>query len=532
MILPFVRDLFADVEHIPAFSRAATHLKSATGRVRVSGLTPTAKAMLAGMLQKAAARPLILIVANNRAAEAILPVIQGFAEITGDLAPDTIVHLPAYDVLPFENLSPHAEIQEDRARALWRITTGEARLVVTPINAALMRLQPAEFYFDLAQVFRRGETVDTEKLTAHLNTVGYTKTDVVEMPGEYALRGGILDVYPANSDRPLRVELFGDEVESIRKFDPGTQRSASAVDEVILLPLTETPVREELLTEIHARLSGARIEGEADAVRNALAETGVSVFPGWEFYANAGAQNNLFDLLPNAVVFMDEPSAIEAEQEHWWERVEQRHEQSLVGKLATPEDIYLPPEQWNALLSQIPGGSLEHLNVLRIARAEEDLGLIDPQLPDKFLIEVSAHSTSRFHGSVPAMVEEVKKLTGQGQRVIFAAPNTGEMERLADIFTEYQVPFRMGSRTPVAGSETYLDETAYFSGDLTTTTFVRATVPEGVALPESRLVIFGARDLFDDSEIEAAQPLRRKSKTAAFMSDFRDLAVGDFVVHI
>ena len=170
--------------------------------------------------------------------------------------------------------------------------------------------------------------------------------------------------------------------------------------------------------------------------------------------------------------------------------------------------------------------------MLRIARAEEDLGLIDPQLPDKFLIEVSAHSTSRFHGSVPAMVEEVKKLTGQGQRVIFAAPNTGEMERLADIFTEYQVPFRMGSRTPVAGSETYLDETAYFSGDLTTTTFVRATVPEGVALPESRLVIFGARDLFDDSEIEAAQPLRRKSKTAAFMSDFRDLAVGDFVVHI
>ena len=144
MILPFVRDLFADVERIPAFSRVATHLKAAMGRIRVSGLTPTAKALLASMLQKAAARPLILIVQNNRAAEAILPVIQGLAEITGDLAPDSIVHLPAYDVLPFENLSPHAEIQEDRARALWRITTGEARLVVTPINAALMRLQPAE----------------------------------------------------------------------------------------------------------------------------------------------------------------------------------------------------------------------------------------------------------------------------------------------------------------------------------------------------------------------------------------------------
>ncbi len=115
---------------------------------------------------------------------------------------------------------------------------------------------------------------------------------------------------------------------------------------------------------------------------------------------------------------------------------------------------------------------------------------------------------------------------------MFAAPNTGEMERLADIFTEYQVPFRLGTRTPVPGSETYLDETAYFSGDLLTTTIVRATVPEGVALSDARLVIFGARDLFDDSEIEPQQPLRRKSKTAAFMSDFRDLAMGDFVVHV
>jgi transcription-repair coupling factor (superfamily II helicase) len=100
------------------------------------------------------------------------------------------------------------------------------------------------------------------------------------------------------------------------------------------------------------------------------------------------------------------------------------------------------------------------------------------------------------------------------------------------MFTEYQVPFRLGTRTPAPGSETYLDETAYFSGDLTTTTIVRAPLPDGVALPESRLVIFGARDLFDDSEVVVNSPLRQKSKTAAFMSDFRDLAVGDYVVHV
>jgi transcription-repair coupling factor (superfamily II helicase) len=539
VILPFVREVLADVEKSPGFQQAALYLKQRrgeskppAGRIRLSGLVSSAKSLLIPYLQRAASVPLILIVADNRAAEAICPVIQSFCELTGACSPQSVVKFPAYDVLPFENMSPHPDIQEERATALWKIATNAASIVIAPLNAASMRLHSAEHYSGLARVIHRTDMLELEELVQHLNTIGYSAVDVVEMPGQYAVRGGLLDAYPPEADRPLRIELFGDEVESIRKFDPGTQRSASPVDEVVLLPLSETPVREELLTEIHARLSGARLEGEGDAVRHALADTGVSVFPGWEFYANAGAEGTLFDLLPNAVVFMDEPTSIEAEQEHWWEKVVQRHEQSLVGKLATPEDIYLPPDEWNALVARLPGGSLEHLNVLRIARAEEELGLMDPQVPDQSLIEFPAHSTSRFHGSVPAMVEEVKKLTAQAQRVMFAAPNTGEMERLADIFTEYQVPFRLGTRTPVPGSETYLDETAYFSGDLLTTTIVRATVPEGVALSDARLVIFGARDLFDDSEIEPQQPLRRKSKTAAFMSDFRDLAMGDFVVHV
>ncbi|MGH9571302.1 MAG: CarD family transcriptional regulator, partial [Candidatus Angelobacter sp.] len=425
------------------------------------------------------------------------------------------------------------EIQEERATALWKIVSGAASIVIAPMEATAMRLRPAEHYASLARTIRRTDTVDVDELVQHLNTVGYVAMDVVEMPGQYAVRGGLIDAYPPEADRPFRIELFGDEVESIRKFDPGTQRSAAPVDEVVLLPLTESPVREEVLTEVHARLSGERVQGSTEAVREALAETGVTVFPGWEYYANAGAPNTIFDLLPNAVVFTDEPSAIEAEQDRWWERVVTRHEQSLVGKLATPQDIFLPPEEWNRRIANLAGGSLEQLGLLRIARAEADLALTDqPDLHQSELIEFSSQPATRFHGSVPAMVEEVRKLTAGGERVIFAAPNTGEMERLADIFTEYQVPFRLGTRTPAPGSETYLDETAYFSGDLTTTTIVRSPVPDGAVFPESRLVLFGARDLFDDSEAVVHRPLRTKSKTAAFMSDFRDLAVGDYVVHV
>src|SRR5262249_28038322 len=244
-------DLFADAEKLPAFLRVASHLKEGTGRVRVSGLTPTAKALTLVLLQKAAARPLIVVVPDNRAAEDLVPVMQAFAELTGAADPGSILSLPTRDVLPFQNLSPHPEIQEERAAALWKIATGAASIVVSPAAATATLLRGAEYYSDLARILRRAESFETEPLLQHLNTVGYHAADVVEMPGDYALRGGILDVYSPEADRPLRIEFFGDEIESIRKFDPATQRSSTPVDEALLLPLTETPVNEELLGAIH-----------------------------------------------------------------------------------------------------------------------------------------------------------------------------------------------------------------------------------------------------------------------------------------
>ena len=107
------------------------------------------------------------------------------------------------------------------------------------------------------------------------------------MPGQFTRRGGILDVYSPEADRPVRFEFFGDEIESIRKFDPETQRSAAPLDEARLLPLTETPVTERLLAAVHTRLSGARVASTDDPelMEEAIAAGGVSVFPGWEFFA-------------------------------------------------------------------------------------------------------------------------------------------------------------------------------------------------------------------------------------------------------
>src|SRR5271163_2176287 len=366
MLLPFVRELFADVEMLPAFTRVASHLREGTGRIRVSGLSPTAKALLLVLLRRSADRPLIVVVNDNRAIEDFVPILQGFCELTAACDPDSIVALPARDVLPFQNLSPHPELQEERATALWKIATAAASIVVSPVAATAILLRAADYYSDLARTIRRGESFDLEALLAHLNTVGYSSTDVVEMPGQYAVRGGILDVYSPEADRPLRIEFFGDEADSIRKFDPASQRSSNPVDEALLLPLTETPVSEHLLGAIHTRLSGKRIVGNEEIVEAAVRAGGVNVFPGWEFYSPvAGADSTIFDLLPSAAVLLDETDQLHQEFDRFWARVAESHERSGVGNLVRPEDLYLPPDDWWQKAATLPGADIEHLGITR-----------------------------------------------------------------------------------------------------------------------------------------------------------------------
>ena len=520
MLLPFVREVFADVERLPAFTRAASHLRENTERIGVTGLSPAAKALITVLLRRTVERPFIVVVADNRVTEELVPVLRAFCELTAAADPDSIVSLPARDVLPFQNLSPHPEIQEERATTLWKIATGRASIVISPVAATTILLRSASYYAELARVLRRGESFDLEPLLQHLNTVGYTSTDVVEMPGQYAVRGGILDVYSPEADRPVRIEFFGDEVDSMRKFDPASQRSSNPVDEALLLPLTETPVTEELLGSINARLSGKRIAGSAEAIEQAARDSGAGVFPGWEFYAPvAGADRTVFDLLPDARVILDEPEALTQELDRHWSRTAEAHERSGVGNLVRPTDLYLSPEAWTEKTAALPGADFEYLAVAR-----------NDQHNDRPEAAFLSQPAARFHGAMPTMIEEVKKLVAGGTQVVLAAAHTGEVERLADIFTEYNASYRLGSRT--RGGESYADETSYFSGEVLTTTLLRAYLPDGFVLPDAHLALFGSRDLFDESDFVAGHPQRRKSKVSAFLSDFRDLQVGDYVVHV
>jgi transcription-repair coupling factor (superfamily II helicase) len=532
MILPFVREIFADLEHSPAFDRVRRHLSLGSGRRLVSGLTATARSLYIPLFARAARQPVIVLVADNKTAEALEPAIRAGCELTGAIDPSRVVRLPAHDVLPFENLSPHPDVQEQRAAALWKLATGAVSILIAPVEAAALRLFERDYYASLAVSLKRGEEVDVEVLTAHLASVGYTQIDLVEMPGQFTRRGGILDVYSPESDRPVRIEFFGDEIDTIRKFDPETQRSQSGLDETQLLPLTETPVTEHLLAAVHARLSKqrVRIEGDTDGedpdatelAIEAAAAGGVSVFPGWEFFsAVAGAESHLLKLVPKAVLFVDEPGMIRNQIDRWWNKVEQRHERSAIGNLIRPEDIYLRPEILQARLQSHFGLDIDQLGAVDVLDENSTLGEI----------AINTRPTLRFHGSIPALTEQLRKLIEVETHIVIAAANQGDVERMATVLREYQIPYRLGSRAVHGSSETMLEEASYMAGDLRVPVIVRTPIASGVSFPESNLIVFGANDLSDEADI-AARPEPKRSKTAAFVSDFRDLTIGDYVVHV
>jgi transcription-repair coupling factor (superfamily II helicase) len=524
MILPFVREVFAELEHSSGFERVRRHLSLGAGRRRVSGLTATARSIYLPLMARAARQPVIVVVADNKAAEALEPMLRAGCELTGAVDPAQVVRFPAHDVLPFENLSPHPDVQEQRAAALWKLATGAVSILIAPVESAALRLFDRGYYAGLAVTLKRGEEVDVEVLTEHLATVGYTQMDLVEMPGQFTRRGGILDVYSPEAGRPVRIEFFGDEIETIRKFDPETQRSQSGLDEAQLLPLTETPVTERLLAAVHGRLSRQRVEvsqEDEETVAGLAAAGGMSVFPGWEFFSTvAGADKSLLTLLTKCALFIEEPAMVRNQIDRWWNKVEQRHERSGIGSLIRPEDIYLRPEVLQAQLDAHMGLDLDQLGAVDVLDEDSTLGEI----------ELNTRPTLRFHGSIPALTEQLRNLMAAETRIVLAVPHQGDVERLATMLREYRIPYRLGSRNPHP-AETAMDEGSYLAGDLRVPVIVRTQISAGVNFLDSTLIVFGANDLNDDADV-AARLEPKRSKTAAFVSDFRDLGIGDYVVHV
>ena len=492
MILPAVRErLDAVLRHL-SVEGAVGALRDGAQHISLSGLHDVAKALLAAYLTHELRRPAYFITDSNRRAEALAETVRFFSSVFPGVN-GGVATLPAFDTLPWESQSPHPDILERRAATLFRLTDGQVSLVIAPVQAALWRFQDATTYLSLARTLTKDAEVPLEELIAHLAGVGYTRTEMVELPGQFAMRGGIVDVFSAEAPRPVRIELLGDTVESVREFDPRTQRSIAPVQRTTLLPLTEWNV---------AALVGAT-------------QSAASSWEAISFFgpSEQSGQSSLFELAESSlkpVVFLDEPQNLrDAAEKHLMHATEiyERH-----GSATAPSatHFFLTEQEFATSLAKTSQAHLEQLAV-NIGSA--------PQF------ELSSRPSARFHGDVAACMDAVKSQLTSGGKVFLTAASTGELERLADISREYDVPYVLGESENAAAG--FTAEGALETAGLL---LIRAPFAEGVAFPDAKLTIFGHADLFDVTP--TVERPSHKIRTSGFFTDFAELKPGDFIVHV
>ena len=501
MTHPAVSELFADLGRHPSFQEILRRLAEAVARSQpvclgLAGLTPTAKAVYTVLLRRALERPLLVVVDDNRRAEALAASVAVFFELlVGGRDSSRPQILPAPDVLPGQGLSPHAEISAQRAVGLWRLALERVPITVAPLASVLLRTKPAEFYRQLALTLHTGEELPMEDLVAHLESVGYQRRDPVEMVGEYSVRGGIVDVFAPESTRPVRIEFFGDQIESLRRFDPQTQRSVVKTDQCLLLPLTEQPKSPRLMKLLAEKLG---LESEEEPA-------------GWELLAPLvdPRQSSLVDILEKPIVVWDEPEQLDTAAERLWKRLQ---ENPAAARLE-PERIYLRWDELRERAAAVPQILFRELGVL-----EQDRGW-----------EIVTRPALSFQGNIRVAMAESRNLIETGHRVAFFAASAGEMERLADLLTDYQIPFQL-VLPPEEPVPPYLAERAYLAGPAVSAYILKGALARGAIFPESGLALFGVEDVFGASPWQG-RPLRARSSAAAFASDLADLKPGDCVVH-
>jgi transcription-repair coupling factor (superfamily II helicase) len=487
MILPVVRERFEALLRQPALEGVVSALQGGAKAAGCVGLAELAKAIVVAYFTSQLRRPAFLIVDSNKKAEAITETLRFcFSVFPG--ATGGVAVLPAFDTFPWESRSPHADILERRAATLYRLAAGETSLVIAPLASALWRYRESSEYAELTRVLEKDKEIPLQAFLSHLGATGYVRAEMVELPGQFAVRGGIVDVFSPETPRPVRVELLGDTVESVREFDPRTQRSISPVNRSTVLPLTEWQV--------------VRSDG-ADSW----------ALPTYWGPARSAATRSLFELTPSSlepVIFLDEPATLRHATDGILREATEAYEKLGTANAPDAATFYWQAEEFELALQLATRVELEQLGMNTTEAAR---------------FHLSSRPSARFHGDVVACLGDVKSQLADGGKIFLTAASTGELERYADICREYEVPYVLGESESAAAG--FTAEGALESAGLV---LVRAPFGEGTAFPDAKLTIFGNADLFDVAP--SVDRPTRKIRTSGFFSDFADLKPADFVVHV
>ena len=484
MIFPAVIESLSRVARHPAMDDALAALRRGSMRELLAGLTDPVKALVAALAAAELRRPVLLLTETGQRAEQMLEPLRFFARaLSGPAAP--VALLPALDALPGQGPGPHPDILETRAAALWRFTGGQVSLMITPAAASILSFADPGDYGQLALSLERDQEISLDDALRYLRRAGYTRTDLVEMPGQYALRGGILDVFPPESARPVRVELLGDTVESLREFDPQSQRSTGPLGRVPLSSLTEFAAAEPGLAD-ESRPAGTVLSHHA---------------------------MTLFDLRDDLLVILDEPQRIAHAVAESRERL---------AELAPAQDVawrefggpaVLDEHVWQKALDRRPQLALEQLALRRDGAEPRTVGV---------------QPATRYHGQVAAFMAEVRGKITAGQHVLIATASAGELERLADLCREYEVPYALGEMEQSPTGVRLAEDAGALSSRAAI--LLRAPLSEGFVIPDLHLVFHGNSDLFET--LPRAVQARPRVKSASFYSDLSELTPGHYVVHV
>lgn len=412
-----VQEVLRELGNTQPFQELIRKIREESG-ASVAGLTLPAKALHLVLLQQALSRPLIVMTDGNQQAESLLELVSTFHEILASPEEGEVALLPAFDVLPHQSLQPHAAICEQRAVTLWRLATKQVPIVIVPVAAALYRTHAANFYQQLALTLRVNEDVPLDDLIEHLGSVGYERREPVELNGEFSVRGGIVDVFSPESPQPLRIEFFGDTIESMRRFDPESQRSTEQVVESTMLPLWEAP-------------GGALFSSQRKA--------------------------SIFDVDPDALVVMDEPEQIHTAAKRFWKRLQDGDAEQEISEL----NFWRQGE----IESHLSGRSI--LSMRELSLNEQDIAIRSGQ-------------SMSFHGNMPMMASEARSVMEKGGRVLFFAPAVGELDRLGDILREYSISGPILAKGIVRRGVVFQDPpiTIFGSDDLFDTSAIEVRQPK------------------------------------------------------
>ena len=276
----------------------------------------------------------------------------------------TIYHLPDWETLPYDVFSPHQDIISERLKTLHRLQhTAAGDIILIPVNTLLQRLCPRSYIAGKVQIYSVGQRLELSSVRSSLEAGGYSCVSQVMEHGEFTVRGSIIDLFPAGANAPYRIDLFDDEIETIRSFDPASQRSEDQVESIEILPAREFPTEKDDIRAFRERYR-QRIEGDPLASRIYTSVSEGVIPAGIEYYLPLffDKLETVFDYLPEASLYL-KPHQLDDTIEHFWLDLEQRYEQrrhDIERPLLPPASLYLERQTLAEQLSTLPGIEWHH----------------------------------------------------------------------------------------------------------------------------------------------------------------------------